>query len=280
MGMLRNEGWHLINSCAGYRTPPAYFDGFPLAVPSGGFRHWALSGAIWDPHGYWGAADQYLIPDNPFYTYGLASYQQSSPGAANGLTTPHRFYGLGGIHPGEDAPPWQQSSGMHVRLERLDAANNVVGEHTIGDSATSAVFPFRHFGIANDGRYRLVLPATPPPGDYFNLIIDNGWRSSDSFLLAVPWDGAQPVTGRLDSGYSTHSLAARLAANTARVLTSSGSSINDVLADATGSTMWQDTAANLVWVKHVGGLAQNVYQYDGRNKDSLRQRYQLRLRHP
>jgi len=56
-----------------------------------------------------------------------------------------------------------------------------------------------------------------------------------------------------------------------------GSSIADVLADPTGATMWQDTANDLVWFKHVGGLTMNIPNFDGTNNDSLWRRYQLRL---
>src|SRR5690606_22389829 len=93
MGMFRNSGWRLINSNPGFRTPPPYFDGFSLSVGSRN-RHWGLSGAMWDPHGYWGAAGNYLVPDEPFYTYGLSSYTMVAPAGSNGVSTPDVFYGI------------------------------------------------------------------------------------------------------------------------------------------------------------------------------------------
>ena len=61
------------------------------------------------------------------------------------------------------------------------------------------------------------------------------------------------------------------------MLTANGNSIADVLADPTGGTLWQDTANDMVWFKHVGGLTLNVYNFNGVNDGSLFRRYQLRL---
>jgi hypothetical protein len=51
-----------------------------------------------------------------------------------------------------------------------------------------------------------------------------------------------------------------------------------VLNDATGVKIWQDSANNTVWIHHVGGLALNVYGYDGHNDASLERRQIIRLR--
>jgi len=277
LGSFRNEGWHIVNSHPGYLTPPAYFDGFPVSVP-GGDRHWALSGAVWDPHGYWGPAGNYLVPlDIPFYTHDVAVKIPLTP---SGVSTPHLFYGLGGINPTEDTPWWAGSDPMPMRLERLDAGMNVVGEHTIGDGATSVVGDFagfKHFGVAKGGVYRMVLLDGTMPEDNFNLALDNAYRSDDWVVIGLPWNGQVPITGRIDSGDGGGSLASRVANGTARELFATGTSLADVLNDPTGATMWQDTANDLVWVKHVGGLALNVFNYDGRNDESLARRQLLRL---
>ena len=279
MQLHRATGWRLINSCAGFLTPSPWFDSFPVAQPNGN-RHWAISGALHDPHGYWGPAGNYLVPDEPFYRHGLTSFTMASPGNGNGISTPHRFYGIGTITPGEDSSPWGGSTLDPVRLLRLDASNNVVDEHFIGDGNTTSIFIFKHFGVQRGGRYRMELPNTPPPDDYFNVTISNGYRSDDWFLLALPWDGNTAVTARLDSGFSNSPLSSMVQAGTARVLSATGNSIADVLADATGSTMWQDTASDLVWIKHVGGLQMNIPNFDGRNDASLERNYRLRLSRP
>lgn len=279
MQMERCSGWRLLNSHAGFRSPPPFFDGFSVSQPNGN-RNWALSGAMWDPHGYWGPAGNYLVPDTPFYSYDLASSQLASPPGDNGLTTPHVFFGLGNITPGVDSPAYGGSDSMPMRLERLDANGVVIGDHLIGDGDASSVFDFKHFGIAHGGRYRLRLPNASPPDDFFNVTIDNAWRPDDWFLLALPWSGSAPVTGRLDSGGGQQPLATRVQQGTARVLNSNGTSLADVIADPSGATIWQDTANDRVWVKHVGGLELNVYNYNGTSDASLMRRYQIRLSRP
>ena len=52
-----------------------------------------------------------------------------------------------------------------------------------------------------------------------------------------------------------------------------------MLGDPTGARIWQDAANNTVWVQAVGGLALNVYGYDGRNEDSLKRQHYIYL-HP
>ena len=275
----RATGWRLINSFAGYRTPSAWFDPYPVSHP-GGDRHWSISGALWDPHGYWGPAGNYLVPDDPFYRHGLSSYQMAAPGQGNGLSTPHRFFGLGHITPGENGSMWALSCPEAVRLERLNANGAVVGQHVIGDAATTLLFRFKHFGVQQGGRYRMVLPTLNPPNDYFNLTVDNGWRADDWFVIGLPWAGNWPVAGRIDSGNAGGSLTWSLQQGITRLLHSSGTSLADVLADPTGETMWQDSQNDLVWVKHVGGLTLNVPNYDGVSDDSLFRRHQLRLYRP
>ena len=53
-----------------------------------------------------------------------------------------------------------------------------------------------------------------------------------------------------------------------------------MIADPSGATIWQDTANDRVWVKHVGGLELNVYNYNGTSDASLMRRYQIRLSRP
>lgn len=279
MQLQRATGWRLINSFPGFRTPSAWFDAYPVSLP-GGDRHWANSGAMWDPHGYWGPAGNYLVPDDPFYRHGLSSFQMAAPGQGNGLTTPHRFYGLGHITPGENGSIWSQSCAEAVRMERLDASGAVVGQHLIGDAGTTLLFRFKHFGVQRGGRYRMVLPTLSPPNDYFNLTVDNAWRADDWFVIGLPWAGSWPVAGRIDSGQAGGNLAASVQQGITRLLHSSGTSLADVIGDPSGETMWQDSQNDLVWVKHVGGMTLNVPNYDGSNDASLFRTHQLRLYRP
>jgi hypothetical protein len=252
MGGARNSGWRFINSDAGYLTPPPYFDGFPLSVGGGEFRYWSLPGAIWDPYGYWGPAENYLVVDDPFYTYGLPSGQLVSPGQTH-VSTSHVFYGIDDIR--VDAPPSQGSlSLIPLRLGRLNATDVEVGEHTIGPPSQSAFLPnMRSFSVAKNGRYKLTFPGVNLPSSELRFRIHNGYRQTDTFLICVPWSGSTPVGGRVESGSNVNQ-STGVAEGVMRVLLRTGNSVADVQADPTGSVIWQDTVNNEVWIKHVGGL--------------------------
>jgi hypothetical protein len=252
LGGARNSGWRFINSDAGYLTPPPYFDGFPLSVGGGEFRYWSLPGAIWDPHGYWGPSGNYLVVDDPFYTYGLQSSQLVSPGQTH-VSTPEVFYGIDDIR--VDAPPSQGSlSLIPLRLGRLNATNVEVGEHTIGPPSQTAFLPnMRSFSIAKNGWYKLTFPGVNLPSSELRFRIHNAYRATDTFLICVPWSGSTPVGGRVESGFGVNQ-STGVAEGVMRILSRTGNSIMDVLADPTGGVIWQDTANNEVWIKHVGGL--------------------------
>ena len=47
-----------------------------------------------------------------------------------------------------------------------------------------------------------------------------------------------------------------------RNFSNTGNSIFDVMADPTGSVIWQDNANNEVWIKHVGGLVWSMVPGD------------------
>lgn len=250
LGHKRNQRWNLINSHAGYITPPPYFDGFPLQVGSG-FRYWSLPGAIWDPHGYWSsAAGNYIVPNVPFYAYGLTS---SSPvPQTQMLSTPDVFYGVNLIQVDND----QQyiSSLRTMRMARLDNNNSEVAHHLIGSPTQSLFLPgFRHFTVAQNGRYRMTFPGESLPTRSLFMELHNAYRATDTFVIGLPWPGSIPAAGRVHSGYGADPVAG-VSQGRVRHFQRTGSNLNDVLADPTGRVMWQDAANNTVWIKHVGGL--------------------------
>jgi hypothetical protein len=281
LGTFRNSGWHIVNSNAGFITPPPYFDGFTLTTfQVGKFRYWSLPGAIWDPYGYWGPVGNYLIPNRTFYTYGLSNLVQVAPAGSNGYSTPTVFYGVSDIVLDNETPPaWGGPSLLALRLARWSTSNAEVDEHTIGDPNQSLFFPgMRYFSVASSGRYKLTFPSGRLPVSQLRVAIDNCYRPTDRLLIGLPWPGSVPVAGRLDSGFDSRTDAQKVAAGVARLFVNNGTSIADVLGDASGARIWQDSANNTVWVQPVGGLALNVYGYDGRSEESLRRTQVVYLR--
>jgi hypothetical protein len=281
LGMYRNSGWMLVNSNAGFITPPPYFDGFPLEYPvsSGAYRHWAMP-VRWDPHGYWGDAGNYIITDVPFFTEGLSASDPVDPTGENGLSTPDLFYGFG--NPVINNSPSGIFDGptiVTIKMTRLENGGlSVVDEHTIGDPDVSSFFDnMRSFSIAKGGRFRLEYPDGEMPTTYFLAAMWNAYRSTDHVVVGIPWDGSVPVAGRYDAGYDANTQAQKLTAGTTRLFAFTGADIDDVEADTTGVTAWQDTANDLVWVNLVGGMTLNVVDYDGVSDASLHREHWLRL---
>jgi hypothetical protein len=282
LGGARNPGWKLVNSHAGYITPAPYFDGFPLLVaPQGLYRHWSLP-VIHDVYGYWANPGDYLIPNAPFFTHNLTSSTASTE-QPNLVYTPDRFCGIDSFQidqPG--ATPWVGSLPLcTMRCARLNNSNVEVGNHTIGNPSVSIFFNgFRSFSLKNGGRYKVTFPGYPLPTTNLAVYIKNAYRATDRVLIGLPWPGGTPVAGRLDAGNETHfSEAQRLSAGTTRLFAATGTSINDVLADATGTTLWQDSPNNTVWVQVVGGLNyHNGATYTGSTDFGLERPMAIRLR--
>jgi len=280
LGGFRNSGWLLTNSHAGHLTPPPYFDGLPLTTAfTGKYRYWTLPGAIHDPHGYWGPAGNYLIPDRPFYVHGLANLVAVAPNGSGSWSTPHRFYGLQDIVlDNQLTQAWMGPSLVALRLQRLDGNLGVVDEHTVGNPAQALFFPgMRSFSAARGGTYRLSFPGGQMPQTALRATLHNAWRADDSLLLGLPWPGSVRAGGRYDAGFDSLSQAQKLTQNKTRLFANNGTSLDDVRNDPSGVVMWQDQANDLLWIKPVGGMALNVYGFDGRSEESLARAHVIRI---
>ncbi|MFM1872714.1 MAG: hypothetical protein RL398_2136 [Planctomycetota bacterium] len=273
MGFRRNTNWRLINSHPGHLPKSPYFDGFPLTLGNGS-RYWSLAGAFIDAQGYWGPAENRLVPDRPFYTYGLTQTQTVQPSSMGFVTTPTRFFGLDRIQ--VDWLGWGGSSAITMRMDRLNNSNAVIDSHELGDPTRSIFFPImRSFALANGGRYRLDFPGEPLPSSELNFWIADAYRADDSFLIGLPWPGNRAVYGRIESGLGVNP-ATGASQNLLRNLSAGATSIAQVLADPLGTLMWQDAPNNVVWVKYVGGL--NVAHFNDGNKYGMAKYQFLRLR--
>ena len=78
-------GFQLINSSAGFVSPPPYFNGYPVRGPwppangivasDDGFNdyiHHSLTTAVEDYWGYWGPAGNHIVVNEPFFTHDMS----------------------------------------------------------------------------------------------------------------------------------------------------------------------------------------------------------------
>jgi hypothetical protein len=289
LGMNRNPGWVLRNSNAGYLTPSPHFDGFPLCATHNGqlkCRNWSVAGAMQDTHGYWGAAGRYLLPagNRPFYAHGLTDLVDIAPAGQNGKSTATPFYGFGDVVIDADtnAEGWGSNQGRGQLMERLDANNNVIDHHRVDSYHNSFWFQgFRYFALARGGTYKMsYVDGTPAPTSRLRVNIDNAYRSAangqpaDNFVVGLPWSGSVPVKGKIDvctiSG-AWYGHAQRLTNGNTREITIAGANLNAVKNDPTGSTFFQDSANNTVWIKYmaVPNLSPWCSSYNGNSDTAL-----------
>ncbi|MGL4573798.1 MAG: hypothetical protein ACRCV9_03310, partial [Burkholderiaceae bacterium] len=211
---------HLIGSHPGYR--------YPVQTQ----ENWTLAGALWDPHGYWGAAGNYWTYDTPFLTSG-ANCTAVAPAGSNGMSCATEYYGVGDFYTDNSQ---RYSPYMPIRATRYDAGGNVIGTWSVGDGTLAPKLGnMRHFSAMKGGRYLLEFPGYATPANFLQIGITNAYRADDEFVLGVPFSGAANPKVVLRNSKASRTLTA-------------AASLADVQAGA-GDKFWHDKGANTVWVK-------------------------------
>ena len=254
-GMARSAGNRMINSSAGYFTLPPALDGKPLAN-----RDWTYAGALWDPHGYWGPAGNFHVFDVPFLTAG-GGCVWALPEGKNGRSCSGQYYGVNNFK--TDFDPSDYSFMAPVDVTRIDASGNTLGTWGVPDGTTSTMLGnMRHFAARSGGRYIVRFPGKPLPRMYTSEIT-NAYRATDSFMLAVSFDGSANPSATLTSGYQIRKPLTR------------ANSVAEV-ENSAGDRFFQDRTNNLVWVKVVGGMGYpNESQLDPNSDTDLYRPMQL-----
>lgn len=244
-GTVRNPGNRLINSHPGYRSLPPQLDGQPLNN-----RNFTFSGALWDPHGYWGPRGNYTVYNVPFLTAG-ASCQPVAPAGRNGLSCAGEYYGVEQFQTDFDNSRYNFMAPIDVT--RQDANGAEIGRWSVGDGtiSTASLGNMRHFAARPGGRYVLRFPGKPNPR-WLAMTVTNAWRASDSMLMAVPFDGNANAAGYTLAGYMYNRETANDPSATRHF--TPAASLAEVQA-STGNRLWQDRANHLVWFKFQGGIA-------------------------
>ena len=271
LGSSRNTNDRPINSSAGYRVLPPNLDGRPFDT-----RNYTLAGAIWDANGYWGPKGNFWVYDYPFFTTG-GNCVPVVPAGKNGQSCDGQYYGITGFT--TDYSPDGNLFFSAMQAVRQDANGAEIGRWVVADGSkdlTKGVF--RNFAARTGGRFVLRFPNDPLPKS-IAMAVTNAYRASDSFLIAVGFDGTVNATGYTVAGANTHRMDPKAwpanapYAKYARHF-KPAASLAEVIAGA-GDLMWQDRANNLVWVRFRGGLGY-PFEYElpivpGSDADLLRQ---------
>jgi G8 domain/Right handed beta helix region len=235
-GLVRNPNNRLINSSPGYRVPPP---NMRSDTNPNGRDNWTLAGALWDPHGYWGAKGNFWVYDVPFLTSG-ASCTQVQPAGQNGMSCSGQYYAVGDYLTDFDTRRYSFAAAIEVSRRNPSSVTQEIGKWTVADGNVSNFFGnMRHFAARPGGYYVLRFPGNALP-KRFEASISNAYRATDWFMLGVSFDGSVTPSQ------------VTLSASNSRTL-SAASTLAEV-ASAPGSKFWQDKSQNLLWVKVQGGL--------------------------
>jgi hypothetical protein len=238
-GHIRNPGNRFIQTDGGIR----------VARPSPSY---ALAGALWDPHGTWGAPGTWFTYDDPFLTHGGGCVTVAPP-AANGTSCTGTYYGAMGFVLDQANPRWDPR--MPIEVTRFDAAGVPVGTWSVADGNLISAFQnMRHFAArAGAGRFLLDFPASSTPADV-GLELENLLEPSDTFVLGVRFDGADPAQVYTTTAYQYFNVGFETLPPTAwKHDYASVGSLAEVIASP-GEVFWQDVANDVVWIRVRGGL--------------------------
>jgi hypothetical protein len=255
-GLQRNLDNKLVQSNPGRRVMPFTTE------------NWTLAGALWDPHGLWGPKGNYWVYDQPFFTQG-SSCVAVAPVGKNGSSCTGPYYGIGDFLTDFDTNRY--SFKAPIEVTRVDSGGSSIGVWSVGDGNTAPKLGnMRHFAALKGARFILRFPN--PGGGYrlptsFGSSITNLLTQSDAVLFGVAFSGSQTISSAtVGNGGETRVLEA-------------GSSLSAVEGDATGKTYYQDKAAQIVWVKLMGGLKPNAYwDKDPNSDDQMYRAMRLELR--
>ena len=242
-GQFRNVGNRIIDSHPGVK----------LRAP---FNYFTLASALWDPHGMWGPAGNFVVYDEPFLTHGKTITPIEPSNVSGGVSVPGPFYGFEGfvLYGVGDVPPKNQHYfdlwGLHVR--RLDANLNEVATLTVPGAQEHFILQhMRDFSTVPEAIYELTFPEeTVQPHD-FQVTVENMLTEADTQVIGIQFDGDMETDVWVQSFHRVHPY-------------TEVASLQAVIASA-GETYFQDHANDRVWVKLQGGRWR--YWTDNPNED-------------
>lgn len=251
-GTIRNSNNRLIASAGGYRVLSPNLGATTASNIS------TLSGALWDPYGYWGIKNNYIVFNVPFLTQGANCIASVATMGSVSRSCDGEYFGVQEFQTDFDTNRYNFTSPMVV--QRLDpASGSLVGNWTVGTDGRAD--GFRTFAARGGAQYTVAFPGKAAP-KWVQFDVTNAYRDNDQFLVAIPFDGSTKPQGYVSVGYYRNRpiadfLPGGALAGYARVL-SPAASLNEVKA-STGDRMWQDSANNLLWIKYRGGIAGGTY---------------------
>lgn len=203
-GLSRNPDNRFINTHPGFRAPSPH----TLAIGEGR-ENWALAGALWDEHGYWGTPGNYWVYDMPFLTDGTPCSEPLEP-HRNDRSCVGPYYGVNRISL-DGLEEWDPSQNRPLHVRRVD---NDTTWFIDDGNCTSFLGNMRHFSAVRGGHYEVTFPPgqtngddrNGTPGDQIDCAaglssgsptptkvqfrVTNLFEAEDEFLLGIAYSSA------------------------------------------------------------------------------------------
>ncbi len=216
--------------------------------------YFTLASAIWDPHGYWGPEENYLVYDDPFLTSGKEIIV-IDPGTdvVGGVSVAGPFYGFLAfvLHGEGDNLPQNRYyfDLMEIYVRRLDENLDQIADWRVESADQDwSLQHMRDWAGVKNGIYELTFPdseangTTDPPSD-FQMDVESMLEPEDLIVVGIEFDGSiDPVVFlQQRSNLNNYQVYEEL------------TSLEEVIASS-GEKWWQDKENDRVWVKIKGGL--------------------------
>jgi hypothetical protein len=253
-GYKRNSNLKFLVSHPGFVVRPPHIDG-RTNITGGDKRQWTFTGARWDYNGYFGPAQNYIVHNDTFLTYGLSTSQEVHPiGGNQGYSTPDVFFGVQ-PYVSDENPVLDFTYSARIQVQQVDSGGTVQGTWDVPEAVvgSGSTFGFRHFAARKTGRYIMRTPTAAPNTAKVQVDVSGLINSADYFYIAFDWDGTIPAKA-YQKVYSSGSYFAGGENDTDRLIATSSANMAALVASTDGKHYFQDTGNNLFWVKIYGGL--------------------------
>ena len=260
--LYRNYNNLLVNSHPGVKlqSPQIYF---------------SLASALWDPYGFWGPDENYIVYNDPFLTHGKdVSLIAPSTETVGGVSVSGPFYGFLSfvLHGVGNEPPQNnpQFDVMAIHVDRYEAANlttPVASWEVASASPDWALQHMRDFATSPDGIYELTFPDETVPPTNFQMDVENMLNETDLQVIGVQYDGSLNPIVQIQQKSDVNNW----------LLYSELDSLQEVI-DSEGETWWQDEPNNRIWMKIKGGRWQATSSDENDFEATTNQTMLIRIR--
>lgn len=280
--LAQNQNNLLINTSPGVRSVPRY-------------ANFQFAGTVVDYEGIFGPAGNNWVFDTPFLTYPQGCVAVA-PAGQNGQSCNGSYFGA-------EAFVLDNANDDYYPLMRLEVSRRQEGvaantDVEVGNWVVTGVLPanagvtllpnMRHFAMRQSGVYVLRFPEYAGALTDVRMVVGNMHLAADTSVLAVHFRGTNPSvfasthptagTGVATGPVNAAFLGGGFVAGSTRSYTAVAN--RAALLASAGDTFYFDDAADLVWIKLRGGLADAYITDPGQpfSDETLYQPFWLRIR--